>query len=196
MASAGFRTATVQVRPLARPQHDVAAARGNDNRAVIDKHGKTPLLGPAKNFVPRTAMSPYGLLIFTGTGRASVWPVKQHRTGLQRDFAAGRRKKLVDQEMRALAEPDRRVLAQQHRQSGGYPGLDAIADIERRHFFQRPMLVACVGKRLALDLLDAPGGIGGARSPAESQRRKQGADRSQNVAPAESIVQNRAAISE
>ena len=47
------------------------------------------------------------------------------------------------------------------------------------------MLVASIGKRLALDLLDAPRGIGGARSPAESQRRQQGTDGSQNIAPAD-----------
>src|SRR5437763_16952714 len=53
------------------------------------------------------------------------------------------------------------------------------------------MLVACIGKRFALDLFDASGGIGGIRRPAKSGRRDQHASESQNTAPIKQLSKTR-----
>lgn len=97
---------------------------------MIDEHAEDTIARPGEEFSTTDGDEPVRALDPHWDRTASAWPVKQHWTGLQRDFASGRRKKPVNHELRAFTEPDCRVLAQQQRQPGGWPGLDAITDID------------------------------------------------------------------
>ncbi|MGB8401847.1 MAG: hypothetical protein WCE35_23955 [Bradyrhizobium sp.] len=119
----------------------------------------------AKNTVARTREEPcpangdhgVGTSYFDRDSGTAAWPVKKHRTRHQRYFAARRKQKLIDHQLHLLSKPDRRILAQMHRQPSRPSGGDAISDIERGCAVKGAAPSVGVGECLALDILDIAG---------------------------------------
>src|SRR5882762_272339 len=156
-----------KVRTFAVAQDYLLTRRAHRYRAARDEHAEAPVARPGEESRAAYRDQREGAANLHCRARAAPRSIEQQRPGAQRHLPAGIDKKPIDLQLRLFANPDCRIAAEPHSQSGRDAGRDFVAEKDRRGSIERAANRLEFGECLTLDVLDRADPLDGARRYAD-----------------------------